>query len=145
MFEQMKNMENGPERQHIIDRMVNILRRDAPWLWGYHPKDYGLYHAWYSNVEPNRLSHNNMKYYRIDGSLRAQKRREWNEPVLGPITLVVVVLLASLIPAVLVYRRRERSAGIANSDVQPLVPSPDATGNRCLTISSGACFMRFPF
>jgi hypothetical protein len=65
-----------------------------------------------------------MKYYRIDGSLRAQKRREWNEPVLGPITLVVVVLLASLIPAVVVYRRRERSAGIANSGVQPLVPSP---------------------
>ena len=121
LFEQMKNMENSPERQHIIDRMVNILRRDAPWLWGYHPKDYGLYHAWYSNVEPNRLSHNNMKYYRIDGNLRAQKRREWNQPVLGPITLVVVVLLASLIPAVMVYRRRERSAGI---DIQPLVLSP---------------------
>ncbi len=124
LFEQMKNMENSPERQHIIDRMVNILRRDAPWLWGYHPKDYGLYHAWYSNVEPNRLSHNNMKYYRIDGNLRAQKRREWNQPVLGPITLVVVVLLASLIPAVIVYRRRERSAGIAESDIQPLVLSP---------------------
>jgi oligopeptide transport system substrate-binding protein len=83
-----------------------------------------LYHAWYSNVEPNRLSHNNMKYYRIDGNLRAQKRREWNQPVLGPITLVVVVLLASLIPAVMVYRRRERSAGIADSDIQPLVLSP---------------------
>jgi oligopeptide transport system substrate-binding protein len=43
---------------------------------------------------------------------------------LGPITLVVVVLLASLIPAVMVYRRRERSAGIADSDIQPLVLSP---------------------
>ena len=72
-----------------------------------------MYHAWYSNVKPNRLSHNNIKYFRIDGGLREQKRREWNQPVLWPITLVVDVLVASLIPAVIVYRRRERSAGIS--------------------------------
>jgi len=46
LFEQMKSMDNGPERQAIIDRMVEILRRDAPWVWGYHPKTYGLDHAW---------------------------------------------------------------------------------------------------
>ena len=45
LFDHMKNMENGPQRQAIIDRMVAIARRDKPWLWGYHPKDFGLYHA----------------------------------------------------------------------------------------------------
>lgn len=34
LFEKMKNMEDGAERQLIIDRMVEILRYDAPWLWG---------------------------------------------------------------------------------------------------------------
>ncbi|MDN5836656.1 MAG: ABC transporter substrate-binding protein, partial [Nitrosospira sp.] len=92
LFEQMKNMENSPKRRQIIDRAVNILRHDAPWLWGYHPKDYGLYHAWYSNVKPNRLSHNNVKYFRIDAGLREQRRREWNEPVLWPIGLGLIVL-----------------------------------------------------
>jgi ABC-type transport system substrate-binding protein len=119
LFEQMKNMENGPERQRIIDRMVNILRHDAPWLWGYHPKDYGLYHSWYGNVKPNRLSHNNIKYLRIDGGLRAQKRREWNEPVLWPAVLVLIMLFASLVPAAMVYRRRERSAAITSRGAEP--------------------------
>ena len=111
LFEQMKNMEDSPERQQIIDRMVTILRHDAPWLWGYHPKDYGLYHAWYGNVKPNKLSNNNIKYYRIDGSLREQKRREWNEPVLWPAVLGLLVLVASLVPAAIAYRRREQGTG----------------------------------
>lgn len=111
LFEQMKNMEDSPERRQIIDHMVKILRHDAPWLWGYHPKDYGLYHAWYGNVKPNKLSNNNIKYFRIDGSLREQKRREWNEPVLWPIVLGLMVLVASLVPAAIAYRRRERGTG----------------------------------
>jgi hypothetical protein len=105
-------MENGPQRQQIIDRMVSILRHDAPWLWGYHPKDYGLYHAWYENVKPNRLSNNNVKYWRIDAGLREQKRREWNEPVLWPIGAGILALVTGLLPAVMVYRRKERDTGI---------------------------------
>ncbi|MDP1557688.1 MAG: ABC transporter substrate-binding protein [Nitrosomonas sp.] len=112
LFEEMKNMENGAERQQIIDRMVDILRHDSPWLWGYHPKDYGLYHAWYKNVKPNRISNNNIKYFRIDADLRKQKRNEWNAPVLWPMVLMSAALVLGLIPAIKAYRRRERSVGI---------------------------------
>ncbi|MGD8642533.1 MAG: ABC transporter substrate-binding protein, partial [Gammaproteobacteria bacterium] len=35
LFEKMKNMDNGPRRQQIIDKMVEIARHDNPWLWGY--------------------------------------------------------------------------------------------------------------
>ena len=42
LFERMKNMPNSPARQAIIDRMIDIVRQDAPWIWGFHPKDYGL-------------------------------------------------------------------------------------------------------
>ena len=108
LFDQMKNMENGPERQKIIDRMVDILRHDAPWLWGYHPKDYGLYHGWYGNVKPNRLSHNNVKYFRIDAGLRDQKRREWNNRCCGLSAGIDRAGWSAWLPAVVVYRRRER-------------------------------------
>jgi ABC-type transport system substrate-binding protein len=108
LFEQMEKMEDSPEREQIIDRMVGMLRQDAPWLWGYHPKDYALYHAWYGNVKPNKLSYNNIKYLRIDPALREQKRREWNEPVIWPIGAGVTVLVLSLVPGVIAYRRRER-------------------------------------
>lgn len=112
LFEKMKNMEDGSERQELIDRMIRILRYDAPWLWGYHPMDYGLYHAWYKNVKPNRISHNNLKYHRIDTNLREQKRQSWNEPVLWPVATLLIILLISLVPAVVSYRRKERSIGI---------------------------------
>ncbi len=113
LFEQMKNMEDGPKRQQIIDRMVDILRYDAPWLWGYHPKDYGLYHSWYQNVKPNRISNNNLKYFKIDANLREQKRREWNEPVLWPIALILILLAISFVPAITAFLRRERSTGVS--------------------------------
>jgi len=113
LFERMNNMEPGPQRAQIIDLMLTILREDAPWLWGYHPKDYALYHAWYQNVKPNRLSNNNMKYWRIDHDWRAQKQREWNEPVLWPLGIVIFLLVGGLLPAWFAYRRREQSRSLA--------------------------------
>jgi ABC-type transport system substrate-binding protein len=115
LFEQMKNMEDGPQRQLIIDRMVEILRFDAPWLWGYHPKDYGLYHSWYQNVKPNRISNNNLKYFRVDTALRTQKRQEWNEPIVWPIALIFAALAISIIPAVTAFRRHESSIALRTS------------------------------
>jgi len=111
LFEQMKNMDNGPERQAIIDRMLKIAREDAPWAWGYHPKDYGLSHQWVMNAKPNQIARNGRKYQRIDPQLREAKRREWNQPVLWPVLVGVMALIALAVPAVVSYRRRERSAG----------------------------------
>lgn len=112
LFEQMKNMENGPQRQAIIDQMMEILRRDAPWSWGYFPKSFSLHHAWYKNAIPNLMAENTLKYKRIDPKLRAEKRREWNQPVLWPVITLFVLLLASLIPAYVMFRRRERSSAL---------------------------------
>lgn len=107
LFEQMRSMDNTPERQRIIDRMVEILRRDAPWVWGFHPKDYTLGHAWLYNRKPSKVGNNTLKYQRIDPDLRAQKRAEWNEPVVWPALLGLLLLIAAAAPAVLAWRRRE--------------------------------------
>ncbi len=107
-FEQMKNMPNSAEREAIIDRMLGILREDAPWLWGFHPKDYALYHAWYGNLKPNKIAYNTMKYHRIDSALREQQRRAWNQPVWWPSVLGVLVLIAFALPALFAWRRHER-------------------------------------
>ncbi len=112
LFEQMKNMPNSPQRQQIIDRMVDILRADAPWIWGFHPKDYALYHAWYHNVKPNKIANNTLKYQRIDPVLREAKRREWNRPILWPFVLGMLLLLLFTLPALRTWYRREQSAAI---------------------------------
>lgn len=111
LFEQMKNMDNGPERQAIIDQMVRIAREDAPWVWGFHPKDYSLSHAWMKNGKPNNMARNGLKFQRVDTALREQRRAQWNQPVLWPLGLVVLLLVAGTLPAWASYRRRERMAG----------------------------------
>jgi ABC-type transport system substrate-binding protein len=93
LFEQMKNMDNGPQRQAIIDRMLEILRRDGPWLWGYHPKNYVLQHGWLGNVKANVMANNKLKYWRIAAAQRDAKRRDWNQPARWPLWLGAAVLL----------------------------------------------------
>jgi ABC-type transport system substrate-binding protein len=95
LFEQMKNMTNSPQRQEMIDRMLEILRRDSPWLWGYHPKDFVLRHSWLYNSKPNKLANNSLKYLRIDAAQRDALRRQWNRPLLWPLWLGGIALLLS--------------------------------------------------
>ena len=111
LFEQVKHMENGPARQALIDRMLAILREDAPWSFGFHPKDYSLHHDWVSNLKPNNMARNGLKYQKIDAARREKLRAEWNRPVLWPIGLLVAALAAGVMPAVLSWRRRERALG----------------------------------
>jgi hypothetical protein len=103
----MKNMENGPERQEIIDRMVTVLRQDAPWVWGYHPKDYSLYHAWLANVKPNQMARNGLKFYRLDAAQREARRAVWNRPVVWPVLLILLLLVVGTLPALRTWRARE--------------------------------------
>jgi len=96
LFEKMKNMANDAARQHVIDQMLEILRRDSPWLWGFHAKDYVLHHAWLKNSKPNKMANNNLKYLRIDTKLREQLRRKWNSPKIWPLALLALLLLGLL-------------------------------------------------
>jgi ABC-type transport system substrate-binding protein len=109
LFEQMKDMENGPERQQVIDRMLEIVRRDAPWIYAYYPKSFGLRHGWVHNVKPNLMANNTLKYRRVDPGQRARQREAWNHPVLWPIGLMLGALVVVIAPAVIAWRRRERT------------------------------------
>jgi ABC-type transport system substrate-binding protein len=109
LFDQMKTMSNGPRRQQIIDRMVRIAQRDAPWIWGFHPKSFSLFHSWFHNVQPNQMANNTLKYRRLDPALRERRRAEWNRPVVWPVVVILALLVLLLLPAVIAYRRREHT------------------------------------
>ncbi|MSQ71011.1 MAG: peptide ABC transporter substrate-binding protein [Betaproteobacteria bacterium] len=129
LFEQMKNMPNGAERQAVIDRMVTIARLDAPWVWGYHPKDYGLSHVWLKNVKPNNMARNGLKFHRVDTATRAARRAEWNRPLWWPPLLGLALLVLATLPAIRSYRRRERMAALDSAATGPSL-SAAAAGNR---------------
>ncbi len=108
LFERMKNMENTPERAGIINQMLDIARRDAPWIWGMHPKNFLLEHSWMYNAKLNQMANNTLKYSRLDPVRREERRTAWNRPVIWPIVAVLGTLLVSAVPAVVAYRKRER-------------------------------------
>ena len=116
LFERMKNMDNTPERQQLIDEMVTIARHDTPWLWGFHPKEFSLNHVWYLNSKPNLMANNTLKYRRIEPATRVKMQSAWNRPVRWPFLLLVAVLLAVIIPAVIGHRRRQRQPAYTGPD-----------------------------
>lgn len=112
LFRRMRTMRDGPDRLDVIRRMQAILRHDAPWVFGVHPKSFTLSHAWYGNFKPNLMANNDLKYLRIDDSLRRTRQLAWNQPVYWPLIALTWLLLAVVVPAWRLYRRRQRSGAL---------------------------------
>jgi oligopeptide transport system substrate-binding protein len=112
LFAAMKFMSDGAERQVIIDQLVDIVRTDAPWIWGFFPKSFSLHQQWLKNVYPNQMANNTLKYRRIDPVLRQQLRRAWNQPIFWPLGLAILLLLLIITPAWWLLRQRERKAAL---------------------------------
>ena len=112
LFEQVKNMDNGPERQALIDRMLALVREDSPWLWGVYPMQFSLNHGWVKNVKPNLMARNTLKYRRIDAERRAELRAAWNRPVVWPLLVFLGLLVLALLPAIRGYRRHEHMSAL---------------------------------
>lgn len=112
LFERMRNLDDTQERLELIQKLQAILRRDAPWVFGFHPKNFTLYHGWLSNVKPNLMATNTLKYLRLDTQRRAAARKLWNQPIWWPLSLLLLGLVAACLPAWLKFRKRMQEAAL---------------------------------
>jgi hypothetical protein len=122
LFVQMKYLEDGAEKQKLIDRMIEILQNDAAWSFGYFPTSAAAFHQWITNGKPTQIVRDHISYLRLDPELRAQKIAAWNQPIWWPIPLIVLALVAAIVPAGFAWRRREHeTAGrtLAREGVRP--------------------------
>ena len=85
LFDRMKAMEDTPERLAIINKMVDIVVEDAPWIPSTHSVSYILRHQWVKNAKPHAMTGGYLKYRDVDAELRAKLRREWNRPNYTPL------------------------------------------------------------
>ncbi len=118
-YKQLALLDDGPAKQNMIDEMVTILRKDAPWAWGYFPFSAGAYQKWQPNGKYGLFTNDRALYYRIDAPMRARLQAEWNRPRYWPMLLMAAVALLLAWIGWRAYRTRERAVGRAGSAVAP--------------------------
>lgn len=110
LFNLMKNRKNDMQRQKIIDDMIAIVRRDAPWSWGIHPEEFVLSQNWVSRVKPNTMSSATLKYIAINVPERNKLRSAWNQPVFWPLGLLFLLILILIFPLVIAFHKKEKKS-----------------------------------
>ncbi len=109
LYEKMKNMEDTPERETVIQRMVGIVIEECPWIFNVHSPSYVLRHPWAKNGKAHSISGNYRKYARIDPKLRRVYWKAENKPNLAVLFYAALFLLVLSFPAVAMkYRRRRK-------------------------------------
>ena len=120
-FEKMKFLDDGPEKQKLIDEMITTVQQDAIWSFGYFPTSAAAYHQWIHNGKPTQIIRNHIAYLRLDPAVRAQKIAQWNKPIWWPVPLILLALIGVIVPAWRGYRRREQETAartVATQGVQ---------------------------
>lgn len=95
LFKKMQNLENTPERLQYIKQMIEIVRRDTPWVFHFIPINYRLSHSWLQNVRSMTIGNNALKYYQMDSKKRYSKQLKWN--AISSIFINVTLVCSSII------------------------------------------------
>lgn len=116
LFEQLKYLDDGPEKVAVIDRMQAIVQHDAPWMFGYFPMSGGAYQQWVGNAKPTQMVRNTLQYLKVDPALRVSKVQEWNAPRWWPLGLLVLIVVLAIWPSYVALKRRERQTAFDSQE-----------------------------
>lgn len=108
LYLQLKSLDDGPEKQAVIDKMVAIAQEDAPWTWGYFPYASSAFQHWVHNAKPAVMIRDMLRYYRIDAQDRVQRTQAWNAAIWWPVIVGLLVVVGVIMAALRSFRRRER-------------------------------------
>lgn len=109
LYEQIKTMEDSPERQELIQKMVEIVVEEAPWIYNFHSPSYVLRHAWYMNGKAHSISGNYKKYLRIDPEHRRSYWMIENKPNIRILLFTALLLILISAPVVVItYLKRRK-------------------------------------
>jgi oligopeptide transport system substrate-binding protein len=78
LYEQLLTETRPEKRKAIITRMNELLLRDLPVAFTFHPITFSIHWPWVENILPHPLDLNQLKYRNIDPQLRFKKWIELN-------------------------------------------------------------------
>ncbi|MCC5791838.1 MAG: ABC transporter substrate-binding protein [Legionellaceae bacterium] len=107
LFENMRNLENTPQRQRMIAEMIALVRHDAPWIFGVNAQSFVIAQDWLSKSKPNTMVASDLQYLAVDVAERNRLRTLWNRPVVWPLGVFLLIGMLLLIPMWRSYRRKE--------------------------------------
>jgi ABC-type transport system substrate-binding protein len=110
-YKQLQIMDDGPQKQRVIDEMVKIVQDDAIWSFGYFPYASGAYQPWVYNGKPSIMNRDMARYYRVDPVMRTQLQAKWNAPVWWPPFVLIGLLLLAVWAARRSFAKRDRLDG----------------------------------
>ena len=105
----MKTLDDGPEKQKLIDEMVSLVRQDAPWTMGFYPYASASAQQWVHNFKPAILIRDHGRYLRLDVKQRLASLAAWNHPVWWPLGLIALLVAALVWVARRHFKLRERT------------------------------------
>ena len=106
MFEEMKAMENSPERLEIVRRMNTLLAEECPVILNFHKAFYSAVQPWAPRTNNNLMLEGGVKYTVVDSALRARMRKEWNRKPLWPLAVFAGLLVIAAGAAIRINRKR---------------------------------------
>lgn len=108
-YDQLKLTRDPKLRLQLIQKMLNQLNHDRPWVWGYYPKLLVLHHRWNEPIKINPMLNNIVKYEKLDPNQRLKHIQSWNQPKTFILYLMLALLLVMLGIGWYLYRQRQAS------------------------------------
>jgi len=96
LYERMRLLSDGPEREEALNRMKRILANDLPVSYLFHRRSHYFTHAWTAPLKPGPMDFREMKYWNVNPEERERRVAQWNR--ISPFAATVALAL----PAILV-------------------------------------------
>ena len=102
LFEEVKAMDDTPEREALIHKMIAIVVEECPMIFNFHAPSYVLRHSWIRNGKSHSISGNYAKYIRVEPALRGAYWKTQDRPNLWIIPGALVLLALLVMPVIVI-------------------------------------------
>lgn len=109
LFIKMQNEIDQNKKINIINKMIDILKHDSPWILGFYNEQYILSHGWNKPFKVLVIGNNSLKYQDVDYKTRIVKQTSWNKANYNIIFIFLIIFILLILPVYIGYYKKTYS------------------------------------